>query len=190
MVDVFIIKEKKVQDENVNEIDAASLKWREMLNKSLIAKKLNPQDAKSFADSNYCSCSFVSQQSFDLNSLEIRNPSTNEVFSSTTEHYPKLSEIGRSRSLGRFETASKYVSKSNKKPEKYKTEMCRNFEWKGFCNYGEKCQYAHGTDELMLIEKHPKYKTKLCAYYHTKGICDYGRRCNFIHDEKIKKIVK
>ena len=34
------------------------------------------------------------------------------------------------------------------KSNKYKTELCKNFEEKGFCNYWYKCKYAHGVEEL------------------------------------------
>ena len=31
---------------------------------------------------------------------------------------------------------------------KKKTEMCRNWETKGYCSWGAKCSYAHGEIEL------------------------------------------
>lgn len=30
----------------------------------------------------------------------------------------------------------------------YKTQLCRHYEQKGFCNLGEKCNFAHGKEEL------------------------------------------
>ena len=30
----------------------------------------------------------------------------------------------------------------------YKRDMCKNWTEAGFCRYGTKCQYAHGSDEL------------------------------------------
>ena len=30
----------------------------------------------------------------------------------------------------------------------FKTQLCRHFEQKGFCNMGENCSFAHGTEEL------------------------------------------
>ena len=44
-----------------------------------------------------------------------------------------------------------YDSDASTEPEivdKKKTEMCRNWETKGFCSWGVKCSYAHGYDEL------------------------------------------
>lgn len=72
---------------------------------------------------------------------------------------------------------------------KYKTELCRNFESFGYCNYGRKCQFAHGNEELKIVDRHPNYKTKPCIAYHLEGICNYGKRCNFIHNE-MKVIIK
>lgn len=64
---------------------------------------------------------------------------------------------------------------------RYKTEMCRPFQEHGVCKYGEKCQFAHGTDELRSVNRHPKYKTDMCRTYHSVGFCPYGPRCHFIH---------
>lgn len=32
---------------------------------------------------------------------------------------------------------------------KFKTEMCKNWMEYGKCNYGRKCQFAHGKNELV-----------------------------------------
>ena len=64
---------------------------------------------------------------------------------------------------------------------RYKTEMCRPFMEHGSCKYGDKCQFAHGTDELRSVNRHPKYKTDMCRTYHSVGFCPYGPRCHFIH---------
>lgn len=65
---------------------------------------------------------------------------------------------------------------------RYKTELCRPFQDYGFCRYGDKCQFAHGEDDLRILPRHPKYKTDLCRTYHTRGFCPYGSRCHFIHN--------
>jgi hypothetical protein len=70
-----------------------------------------------------------------------------------------------------------------KNPKLYKTELCRSWMDHGRCNYGERCQYAHGTDEKRQIPRHPKYKTEACSSYHKTGYCPYGPRCHFIHNE-------
>ncbi|XP_076169202.1 tis11 zinc finger protein [Ptiloglossa arizonensis] len=65
---------------------------------------------------------------------------------------------------------------------RYKTELCRPFEESGTCKYGDKCQFAHGYNELRNLARHPKYKTELCRTFHTIGFCPYGPRCHFIHN--------
>ena len=64
---------------------------------------------------------------------------------------------------------------------RYKTELCRPYEEHGVCKYGEKCQFAHGTEDLRNVNRHPKYKTDMCRTYHSVGFCPYGPRCHFIH---------
>lgn len=65
---------------------------------------------------------------------------------------------------------------------RYKTELCRPFEENGTCKYGDKCQFAHGMQELRSLNRHPKYKTELCRTFHSSGYCPYGPRCHFIHN--------
>lgn len=67
---------------------------------------------------------------------------------------------------------------------RYKTELCRPFEENGKCKYGDKCQFAHGKQELRQLIRHPKYKTELCRRFHTSGLCPYGPRCDFIHNQE------
>jgi butyrate response factor 1 len=47
---------------------------------------------------------------------------------------------------------------------RFKTELCRSWSTSGACRYGDKCQFAHGADELRPLQRHPKYKTELCRY--------------------------
>ncbi|CAI4231551.1 unnamed protein product [Auanema sp. JU1783] len=70
-----------------------------------------------------------------------------------------------------------------KNPKLYKTELCRSWMEHGRCNYGERCQYAHGECEKRQIPRHPKYKTEACQSFHQTGYCPYGPRCHFIHNE-------
>ena len=65
---------------------------------------------------------------------------------------------------------------------RYKTELCRAYEERGQCRYGDRCQFAHGAGELRATQRHPKYKTELCRTYHTSGYCPYGARCHFVHN--------
>jgi len=65
---------------------------------------------------------------------------------------------------------------------RYKTESCRPFQESGSCKYGDKCQFAHGYNELRNVSRHPKYKTEPCRTFHTTGFCPYGPRCHFLHE--------
>ncbi len=66
----------------------------------------------------------------------------------------------------------------------YKTELCHNWEI-GFCEFGDKCAFAHGKAELRKPQqKSNKYKTKRCKQFHSLGYCVYGPRCQFIHEEQ------
>lgn len=64
----------------------------------------------------------------------------------------------------------------------YKTELCKHFMETGTCRYSNKCQFAHGEDELRGVLRHPKYKTTKCKAYAATGKCMYGGRCRFIHE--------
>ncbi|XP_023228688.1 mRNA decay activator protein ZFP36L1-like [Centruroides sculpturatus] len=70
---------------------------------------------------------------------------------------------------------------------RYKTELCRPYEENGTCKYGDKCQFAHGAQELRTLARHPKYKTELCRTFHSTGFCPYGPRCHFIHNSEETK---
>lgn len=77
---------------------------------------------------------------------------------------------------------------TNINSSRYKTELCRPFEESGYCKYGDKCQFAHGSHELRSLARHPKYKTELCRTFHTTGFCPYGPRCHFIHNEDERRL--
>lgn len=65
---------------------------------------------------------------------------------------------------------------------KFKTEMCKNFELRGWCKYGNTCSFAHGKDELQgKVHLHEKYKTRPCQQFHQDGYCSYGIRCQYLH---------
>ncbi|XP_018652163.1 putative zinc finger protein [Schistosoma mansoni] len=73
----------------------------------------------------------------------------------------------------------------------YKTELCKRYlnSSNGDCSYGNKCQFAHGINELRFAPRHPRYKTEICYSYHVFGTCNYGKRCDFIHDEPLEKLI-
>lgn len=67
---------------------------------------------------------------------------------------------------------------------KYKTELCRNWE-EGHCEYGDKCTFAHGSTELRpKTHLSAAYKTKNCKQFFDLGFCCYGPRCQFRHQDE------
>lgn len=78
--------------------------------------------------------------------------------------------------------------KNNQKVDKtkFKTEMCKNWIEVGTCRYGNKCQFAHGDNELMgkNAPNNSKYKSKICTTFSEKLFCPYGSRCLFKHEDR------
>ncbi|KAE8585878.1 hypothetical protein XENTR_v10021490 [Xenopus tropicalis] len=94
------------------------------------------------------------------------------------------------RSVSMIEESKNIFSPPKPLSSRYKTELCRTFHEIGSCKYGSKCQFAHGSDELRGLNRHPKYKTELCRTYHTIGFCPYGSRCHFIHNAEEQRFIK
>ncbi|AOW28024.1 hypothetical protein I503_02475 [Candida albicans SC5314] len=65
----------------------------------------------------------------------------------------------------------------------YKTELCASFMKTGVCPYANKCQFAHGENELKHVERPPKWRSKPCANWTKYGSCRYGNRCCFKHGD-------
>ena len=76
------------------------------------------------------------------------------------------------------------IEEEKRKDPKYKTELCKTFMENNFCQYGNKCRFAHGDEELVIKEKINNYKRKLCKSFYNDGFCTYGIRCNFQHDQR------
>ena len=71
---------------------------------------------------------------------------------------------------------------------KVKTTLCRNFIRDGYCPYNDKCQFAHGVDELKCnSQQKSQYKTKICPNFSKKNFCPYGARCNYKHEKNASK---
>jgi len=68
--------------------------------------------------------------------------------------------------------------------DKIKSQLCKKFMENGYCPYGKKCKFAHGSQELRKNDQvNSKYKTKECGSFKIDMFCMYGDRCNFIHDK-------
>ena len=80
----------------------------------------------------------------------------------------KMIEFQRTRPRSMSTPGPLYGTKFN--TQRYKSEICQRFMETGSCKYGEKCQFAHGEDELRYVYKHPKYKTLPCKTFHQSGL--------------------
>ena len=81
----------------------------------------------------------------------------------------------------------------------YKRELCKNWAETNFCRFGDKCQYAHGPEELsedhhlylqeQAKQPNDKYKSQNCRAFYREKLCMYGKRCHFRHEfRSFKKI--
>ena len=72
---------------------------------------------------------------------------------------------------------------------RYKTELCKTFEYNSYCPYGNKCRFAHGkTDLFEKSDKVFNYKKTNCKSFHGNFSCIYGTRCLFKHTETFDKL--
>ncbi|KAL4455842.1 hypothetical protein ABPG74_003252 [Tetrahymena malaccensis] len=116
------------------------------------------------------SCSSQSQQNQLLMMEMLSNSETSE-------------EGNQQSTLQQF--AHQQLNQLKKMEQKYKTELCKNWVSKGICQYGQKCRFAHGKEELIeRLAMNKNYKTKLCSAYHKEQVCQYAARCHFKHDER------
>ena len=57
----------------------------------------------------------------------------------------------------------------------YKTELCKKFQSRGFCPYGNKCRFAHGKEELIAKVQGANYKKEKCKSFYERGYCPCTR---------------
>ena len=86
---------------------------------------------------------------------------------------------------------------------RYKTTLCKKFANGQGCPYGDKCQFAHGAQELRMnnVQGIPQnmlnlnksqnsllnYKIVKCKNWDKDGTCKYGAHCTFAHgDEELR----
>ena len=77
--------------------------------------------------------------------------------------------------------------------------MCKHYNTPQGCSYGDKCQFAHGPQELrafngqisqdgsLEMSKNQKsminYKIVKCKNWEKDGSCKYGNHCTFAHGD-------
>ncbi|KAL4494056.1 hypothetical protein ABPG72_016012 [Tetrahymena utriculariae] len=123
----------------------------------------------------------------DLSSLAFsgsatRKQNTKKIIKQVQEDY----SIEKNPSTDCSSDSSDQAMKPKTDETKYKTEMCKNFQATGTCNYGKKCKFAHGKQDLVSkpIQNSKSYKTKTCKAFHEELNCPYGSRCHFKHDQR------
>jgi len=68
-------------------------------------------------------------------------------------------------------------------PRTGKKFMCTHFEKDGVCKFGRRCNYAHGSDELLETPKAVGSKYAFCKDF-PKGTCRFGDWCHFAHSKE------
>ena len=86
---------------------------------------------------------------------------------------------------------------------RYKTTLCKKFSSGQVCPYGDKCQFAHGSQELRMFQgqnlmqnmgmnNNPNnksqnnflnYKIVKCKNWEKDHTCKYGAHCTFAHGD-------
>ncbi|CCF56874.1 hypothetical protein KAFR_0B05780 [Kazachstania africana CBS 2517] len=121
--------------------------------------------------------------------VEINNAFTpsDSLLPLTTENLQRLSlsEPSEQQNTLNVHSASEKLMKPQNTINKtlFKTELCESFTTKGFCKYGNKCQFAHGLTELKFKQRSNNFRTRPCINWQKLGYCPYGKRCCFKHGD-------
>ena len=130
---------------------------------------------------------------FETNKHNYRkNSNESECYSTSNEDCHEKEKLNENKISNKHKNKEKVQKKNKNKEEaktnffglnkKYKTELCKYFEIRGYCKYGENCIYAHGEENLRLKVTNTKaYRTKKCDKFFENGYCPYGNRCQFAH---------
>jgi hypothetical protein len=66
----------------------------------------------------------------------------------------------------------------------FKTELCMRWVKTRQCEYGNKCTFAHGIDDLKCKILPEKYKIAMCRNIIDGKPCQYRHRCKFAHSKQ------
>jgi len=152
-------------------------------NTSLLPTRSNTPENEKFNNDNY------SDRDSTGDSLTYGTRSVSSSSSMTSIDFPEGNsfEIDVCPKRKKFSNPDERRQFVEEYRRKYKTEMCKNWELRGRCKFGDKCCFAHGRGELKAkVLTHVKYKTKPCKQYHQTGYCPYGQRCQYLHKEAIQ----
>ncbi|ODV83248.1 hypothetical protein CANARDRAFT_25229 [[Candida] arabinofermentans NRRL YB-2248] len=121
-------------------------------------------------------------QSSPFQSPQLRNSAQYEI--PTKQQQQQLdSQSAANAAAAAAQSQSQRQGKNTIDKELYKSEMCVQFQTKGNCPYGSKCQFAHGKFELKQVKRAVNWKTKPCSNWSKTGCCRYGKRCCFKHGD-------
>ena len=120
-----------------------------------------------------------------------KNSTGGESYSTCDEMSPKKEKKKKKKKTFQKKPKKNKDKKSPFKGEardfkiKYRTELCKNYECYGYCQFGDNCAYAHGIENLRSkVTNTTAYRTKKCTQFFEQGYCPYGSRCQFAHQLK------
>ena len=115
--------------------------------------------------------------------LKIRRKNSHQNFSVSENSFRQNRLYSETTNLIKENDSSEIYQKN------FKTEICKNFEFKGNCQFGDICCFAHGIDELRdKLNDNFFYKTKFCEKFFEPNYCPYGYRCQYLHRVIYNKI--
>lgn len=126
-------------------------------------------------------CNYYYPQQQELFQFEQQKP-TKSSSPTLAEAVPTATSTPSNNSSS-SSTINGFSGSKNVNSQLYKTELCASFIKLGICPYGNKCQFAHGENELKVVERPPKWRSKPCSNWSKFGSCRYGNRCCFKHDQ-------
>lgn len=62
---------------------------------------------------------------------------------------------------------------------KFKINLCKNYAMYGFCDYADKCVFAHGVGELRRLP--PIVTDRMCVEMARFGKCRFENKCRYPH---------
>ncbi|GAB5372494.1 hypothetical protein AAMO2058_001670600 [Amorphochlora amoebiformis] len=76
---------------------------------------------------------------------------------------------------------------------KYKTEICDQWMCFGVCKFGQRCDFAHGSDQLCSRILGKNFKSMMCPELFARNSfrkrnCRYGDRCTFAHPSDMVRV--
>ena len=139
-------------------------------------------------NANIINDGFITPRKADRNAANNRPPTPLSVSSSSTKGTRSTSPAGT--------PPPQNLKGDPRRQNKVKTELCLYYLKDVPCPFGERCNYAHGWDELRfkklkdlerngLVPNASQYRTHPCLSWITTGSCPFGQRCSSIHDPRV-----